>query len=118
MTGATIILLEDDDLARDLYKTALECENFQVICAHNSRNLVQLYQTWQPRLIITDLMMPDYEGMEGIFRIQQITDTPIIAISSNTGYLLLAQDLVSGVLAKPFALEELIALVKKILTLP
>jgi DNA-binding response OmpR family regulator len=118
MTGATIILLEDDDLARELYKATLECEDYLVICAHNSRNLVQLYKTWQPHLIITDLMMPDYEGMEGIFKIQEITDIPIIAISSNTEYLHLAQDLVSGVLAKPFAMPDLTDLVKKILNLP
>ncbi len=105
--STVIILLEDEELPRELYKTALECAGYQVVCAGNSRNLVQLYQQWKPSLIVTDLIMPDYEGMEGIFNIKKITDIPIIAMSINPHYLQMAEDFVSDVLAKPFSMSEL-----------
>jgi DNA-binding response OmpR family regulator len=105
--STVIILLEDEELPRELYKAALEAEGYQVVCAENSRNLVQLYQQWKPSLIITDLIMPDYEGMEGIFNIIKIADIPIIAMSINPHYLQMAEDFVSAVLAKPFSMSEL-----------
>lgn len=113
--STVIILLEDEDLPRELYKTALECEGYQVICANNSRNLVQLYQQWHPALIVTDLIMPDYEGMEGIFNIKKVTNIPIIAMSVNQHYLQMTEGFVSGTLTKPFSTTELIEKVQMVL---
>ena len=69
-----------------------------------------------PGLIITDLVMPEQEGLETIRQVRKHhPKIPIIAISgggrnSSTDYLLLARKLgAAGTLAKPFSRDELVA---------
>ena len=74
-----------------------------------------LYKKYQPVLIITDLMMPDYEGMEGIFRLRQFSDIPVIAMSVNIKFLKMSEDLVTRTLAKPFSADFLLENVWQVL---
>jgi DNA-binding response OmpR family regulator len=111
----TIILLEDDELISALIKATLEQNGFQVICAPNSKDILMLYKKYQPVLIITDLMMPDYEGMEGIFRLRQFSDIPVIAMSVNIKFLKMSEDLVTRTLAKPFSADFLLENVWQVL---
>jgi DNA-binding response OmpR family regulator len=111
----TIILLEDDELISALFKATLEHNGFQVISAPNSKDILILYQKYQPVLVITDLMMPDHEGMEGIFRLRQVSDIPVIAMSINIKFLKMSEDLVTLTLAKPFSAEFLLENVRQVL---
>ncbi len=114
-TTQPIILLEDDELISALFKATLEHNGFQVICAPNSKDILVLYQKYQPVLVITDLMMPDHEGMEGIFRLRQVSDIPVIAMSVNIKFLKMSEDLVTLTLAKPFSAEFLLENVRQVL---
>ncbi len=114
---ATIILLEDDDLVSDLYRVALEVHGFYVVCASNSKDIVKLVQQWHPVLVITDLMMPEHEGMEGIFNLSAVSDVPVIAMSSNPAWLKLAENLVTLTLRKPMCVEFLLQNVWQVLAM-
>jgi DNA-binding response OmpR family regulator len=113
--SATIILLEDDDLVSELYRVALEVHGFNVVCASNSKDIVKLILHWNPALVITDLMMPEHEGMEGIFRLTEVSEVPIIAMSSNAAWLKLAENLVTRTLLKPLCAEFLLENVWQVL---
>ncbi len=110
-----IILLEDDEFISELFKVTLEHNGFEVICAPNSKDILTLYHKHNPVLVITDLMMPDHEGMEGIFRLRKISDIPVIAISVNTKFLKMSEDLVTVTLAKPFSADFLLENIRQVL---
>lgn len=115
---STIILLEDDQLLNDLYTLSLVRAGYQVVQGVNSRDIVALAEEHQPVLIVTDLMMPDHEGMEGIFRLRKVCQAPVIAISSNPQFLKMAEPLVDATLRKPFSGDELRLLVEHVLDAP
>ncbi len=112
---ATIILLEDDDLVSELYRMALEVHGFNVVCASNSKDIVKLVQHWNPVLVITDLMMPEHEGIEGIFNLNAVCTVPVIAMSTNAAWLKLAENLVTRTLRKPLCVEFLLENVWQVL---
>ncbi len=116
MTSKTIIILEDDEPLRNFYCLSLEERGYQMIPANNSAHILELIESYRPVLIITDLVMPDHEGMEGIFTIIAHHKIPIIAISAYERYLKMAKILVAKALLKPISAAELIETVENVLS--
>ena len=104
---ATILLLEDDALLNEHYTLHLRQAGHVVVPALNSKDVLQLAADNDPDLIITDLIMPDHEGMEGIFKIRKVCAVPIVAISVNATFLKMAASLVQATLLKPVSGDEL-----------
>lgn len=115
MTRKTIILMEDDQHLREFCSLILEQEGFQVVQAENSRHIMELIAEHRPALIITDLIMPDYEGIEAIFKILGSYQLPIIAMSVNELYLSMVKSEVDATLSKPIDAQTLVATVLEIL---
>jgi len=116
MTKSTIILMEDDEDLRELYRILLEAADYSVILKNDSSNIVKFIDTHRPALVITDMVMPDSEGMEGIFQIlQDKKNTPVIAISGYPDYLRLAEPFVSACLLKPLIGSTLVDTVNRVL---
>ncbi len=82
MKNKTILFLEDDETLRNYFSVALETQGYQVIQDSNSRKITALLEKHRPALLISDLVMPEHEGIEGIFSIIDKYPIPIIAISS------------------------------------
>ena len=108
MKGQTIILLDDDAELRNYLAAVLEGDGYQVVCAANSQDLTKLVLQHQAALLITDLVMPEHEGMEGIFQVLQQHRIPIIAMSSYAQYLEVVESVVSRTLLKPLQAEQLL----------
>ncbi len=109
-------MVDDDEAIRAMLKVTLEHAGFHVICAPNSKDIVSLQRTHKPALIIMDLMMPEHEGMEGIFSLVGASTVPIIAISSSGNFLQIVEKLVAQTLTKPFSSDTLLQNVRKILS--
>lgn len=93
---------------------------YGVTVATNGREGLRSFRTEPADLVITDIVMPDQEGISTIIRLRdESPDTPIIAISgagANAHYLDLALKLgASRSLAKPFGPEALLAVVHEVL---
>lgn len=117
---SVIILLEDDPWLGELYQLHLTRAGHTVILAVNSKDIVALVQRHRPALVITDLLMPEHEGMEAIFLLLRKTAAesatlPLIAISSNPVFLEMVETLVTATLLKPFPGETLVDLVQQVL---
>lgn len=121
---AHIVMIEDDQLFRHLVVTALRVEGHEVSAAADGSEALPLWREKAPDLVITDLFMPECDGMEVIADLRRChPETPIIAISGHSGgsgvFLKVAQRLgASTTLQKPFPLGELFTTIQSILTRP
>ncbi|WP_338846555.1 response regulator [Massilia sp. W12] len=115
MAEKTIVLLDDDELLRELLHAELEAAGYIVVAAANSADLPQLLEDHNAALLISDLVMPDHEGMEGIFAVRQQFNIPIIAISSYEQYLRVVESIVTLTLKKPFTPQQLVQQVRRLL---
>jgi CheY-like chemotaxis protein len=114
------LVIDDDPDIRRLLKDTLEGGGHQVSLASNGLEGVRQFKAKRADLVITDLFMPEQEGLETIKQLRlEFPDIPIIAISGRpTGGTMLsvAQRLgATAVLHKPFLPEELLRTVEQTL---
>jgi DNA-binding NtrC family response regulator len=116
-----ILLIEDDDALSAVLAATLRDAGHVVQQAANGRDGMKLFKAAPADVIITDLIMPEQEGIETITAIRkQHPKLPIIAISGAlmhaTAYLQAAEKLgASRSLAKPFSSAQLLQLVAEVL---
>jgi CheY-like chemotaxis protein len=79
---ARILLIEDDDDVRNMLRVLLEDEGYDVVEAADGRVGIKLYKEVPADVIITDIIMPEKEGIETIMELQRdFPDSKIIAVS-------------------------------------
>ncbi len=77
-----ILLIDDDPTVQKLFSQFLTGKGYEVSQARNGRDGIQMIQQHRPHLVITDIMMPETDGLEILLHIRNTHDkTPIIAIS-------------------------------------
>ena len=82
-----ILVVEDEEGLRFLYKEELEAEGYEVLTAQNGREAIQQLEEGKPDLIILDIVMPVMDGMEALGRIVgKERKIPIILNTSYPGY--------------------------------
>ena len=120
---ARILVIDDDELVRATVKAALELAAHEVVLANNGHQGVAVVDRGGVDLVVTDIIMPEKEGIETIIELRQRDpNIKIIAISgggrtSNQIFLDVAKKFGAiDVLAKPFAPKQLLASVEKALT--
>jgi DNA-binding response OmpR family regulator len=111
---AVILLVDDDDQFRDMVKAMLERQGHEVDTAGNGIDAMKRYRARPPDLVITDLIMPDKDGLETIRELRRASPgIRIVAMSgggrsSPTTYLKMASDMGAVVvLPKPFSNQQL-----------
>jgi DNA-binding response OmpR family regulator len=117
-----ILVIDDDILVQDTIVRILERKGYQVLVAGDGARGVRMFRSEQPDLVITDIIMPEKEGLETIREIRgQRPDARIIAISGgarigNMDFLDVAGKLgASEIMSKPFDPADLVALVSRCL---
>lgn len=120
---AKILVIEDETLVSQTVEVLLMKAGHTVSTAPDGVKGLAAYQAEQPDLVITDIIMPEKEGIETIRELRAISPrVPIIAISGggrtkNFDFLRIAHRLgANEVLRKPFANDELIATINRCLT--
>lgn len=118
----TVLVIDDEELARYTLREVLEGNGFTVLEAEDGEKGIQAFHDNQVDLIITDIIMPHKEGVETIIELKrEQPDLKIIAISGggrtrNLDFLKLAGDYgADKVLAKPFTATEIMTAVKECL---
>lgn len=114
-----VLVIDDDHMTRMACKKILTKEGYDVIEADNGTAGLTLYKQHKPDIVVTDILMPEVEGLETIHNIiGEGGDVRIIAMSSggttqNMTYLKLAQHMgASCVLQKPLKPASLVEAVK------
>lgn len=96
---ATILLVEDDDLVRDMLGQMLQRSSHNVITANNGEEATEILKSSNPDIMITDLIMPKKSGITLISEVKnKHPNMEIISISGGgrldpTGYLDLSESI-------------------------
>lgn len=78
----TVLLVEDDEFVRDAFRYAFEDAGLTVRTENDGRFIRSMTGLDDVDIVVTDLIMPDVEGIEVIMAIKEKSpETPIIAIS-------------------------------------
>jgi DNA-binding NtrC family response regulator len=121
---ARVLVIEDEQQLRNLLLRALTEAGHEVIIARHGREGITLYETQPTDLVITDLVMPEQEGLETIKTLRRkFPRVKIIAMSGamqklNLDLLYIAEQFGAvRTLEKPFELGKFLDLVQEVLQL-
>ncbi len=78
----TILLVDDEEILRESISDFLEDRNYRVITAENGYVALELFKKETPDLILSDLRMPEMDGLELLEKITAISpETPFVVVS-------------------------------------
>ena len=113
--GKKILVIDDDVFVRDIVSETMGQEGAQVFTAENGQDGLRQFYATQPDLVLLDVMMPHITGWEIGRQIRQLSDVPIIMLTS----LGKEEDIVRGLdhgavdyVTKPFSPKILAARVR------
>lgn len=119
---AGILIVEDDKDLREMLKISLLKRKYTVMEASDGKEAILRFKSAVTDLVITDLIMPDEDGLKVIMKIRELKrDIKIIAISGGGkvgpgNYLNVARALgADEVLPKPFSMNEIISRIDELL---
>ena len=122
-TAGRVLVVDDDPILLDLLTKAFRADGFVTRFAHNGRQALALLQAEAFDLVVTDIIMPESEGIGTILQIKRKPRPPkVIAISGAArggrgDYLTWARHLgADEVLAKPFRMAQLIDLARRLIS--
>ena len=116
MQGKPRILVVDDEpqITRVLLRS-LTSKGYDVRIAGDGDFAMQTFQDWPPALVITDLAMPNMNGLELCRRLREKSDVPIIVLSVRGEERTKVEALDAGAddyVTKPFGMDELLARIR------
>jgi two-component system KDP operon response regulator KdpE len=113
-----ILVVDDEVQITRVLLRGLESAGYQVRSANNGRAGLESFRAWLPDLVITDLSMPGFDGLELCSRIRQLSEVPLLVLSvkEDEPTKVKAFDLgADDYVAKPFGMAELTARVRALL---
>jgi len=116
--NAHILVVDDDDMIRDLLKKYLNENNFLITTAKNANDAKKKISIVKFDLIVLDIMMPGQTGLEFTLENKNKINTPIILLTAKGQTSERIEGLETGAddyLSKPFEPKELVLRIKNIL---
>ena len=117
-----VLVIEDDVDVLETLARILAIAGYEPLLAADGREGIAVFEGQDPALVITDLFMPEREGIETIIEMRRLrADAKIIAISGGgqmgaMEYLEMAEKLgASAVMPKPFEADDLVDAVARLL---
>ena len=113
-----ILVVDDEELIRNVIREYLVMENYQVDEAGDGQEAIAKAKNTDYNLIIMDIMMPKMDGYQACKEIKKTKDVPFIMLSARSEEYdkLIGFDLgIDDYVTKPFSPKELVARVKAIL---
>lgn len=118
MNGTRIMVVDDDNNICEFLRLYLEKEEYEVSICHNGEEALAAFESFDPALILLDVMMPKLDGWQVCREIRKSSKVPIIMITAKgetfdkvLGLELGADDYI----VKPFDAKEVIARMKAVL---
>jgi two-component system, OmpR family, KDP operon response regulator KdpE len=110
-----ILLVDDEAQITRVLRTALSTQGYSLRIAANGIEGMQALHEWKPDLVITDIAMPEMNGVELCREIRTVSQVPIIVLSVRNQDHMKVEALDAGAddyVTKPFSIQELQARVR------
>lgn len=110
-----ILVVDDERPIARMLRAALQASGYAVECATDGLEGLRMFEQNRPHLVITDLAMPNMNGVELTQAIRKIADTPIVVLSVRDSDAMKIRALDEGAndyMTKPFSMPELLARVR------
>jgi two-component system, OmpR family, KDP operon response regulator KdpE len=110
-----ILVVDDEPQLTRVLRRSLIAQGYDVRIAADGEFALQTFRDWPPSLVITDLAMPNMDGLELCRRLRAISDVPIIVLSVRGEENTKVEALDSGAddyVTKPFGMDELLARIR------
>lgn len=112
MEHKNILLLEDEVKLARFIELELKYEGYNIDMCHDGREGLEMFYKKNYNLVLLDLMLPGFNGLEICRRIRKTSNVPIIMLTAKDDVMDKVAGLDSGAddyMTKPFAIEELLA---------
>ena len=116
--ATTVLVVEDEPLINQAVGDRLRAEGHVVVSAYDGPGAVAAYEEHQPDLVVLDVMLPGFDGLEVCRRIQQSRPVPVLMLTARDDEADILVGLGVGAddyLTKPFRMRELVARVAALL---
>src|SRR5947207_5303965 len=114
-TKPRILVVDDEPQITRVLLRSLTSKGYEVRIAGDGEFALQTFNDWPPSLVITDLAMPNMNGLELCRRLRTISDIPIIVLSVRGEEKTKVEALDAGAddyVTKPFGMDELLARIR------
>lgn len=110
-----ILVVDDEPQLTRVLRTGLKSRGYDVRAAADGLSGFETFSDWHPDLVITDLAMPNVDGLELCRRLRAVSQVPIIVLSAKGEEKTKVEALDLGAddfVTKPFGIDELLARVR------
>ncbi len=112
---AHILVVDDEPQITRVLRTALTAQGYDIRVANDGEMALEIMKDWSPNLIITDLSMPQLDGVQLCRRVRAVSQVPILVLSVRDQERQKIEALDAGAddyVTKPFSMNELLARVR------
>lgn len=113
-----LLIVEDDEVIARAVKQHMEGWGYEAVCVKNFKDVLQIFVTEKPQLVLMDISLPFYNGYHWCDEIRKISKVPVIFISSASDNMNIVMAVNMGgddFIAKPFDLNVLQAKIQAML---
>ena len=110
-----ILIVDDEPQIARVLRTGLKTHGYEVRVAADGVSALETFGDWHPDLVVTDLAMPNMDGLDLCRRLRAISQLPIIVLSVRGEEKTKVEALDAGAddyVTKPFGMDELLARVR------
>ncbi len=115
----TILVIDDDVEMRDVLFDLLSLDGYEVLLAADGSSGIERYRNSLPELVITDLKMPNVDGIEVLEELKnEFPETPIMVITGVSDVSVIEEAIehaADRILKKPFGVDELLTAIDELL---
>ena len=110
-----ILVVDDEPQITRVLRTALTAQGYEIRVANDGEMALEIMKDWSPNLIITDLSMPQLDGVQLCRRVRAVSQVPIrvLSVRDQERQKIVALDAgADDYVTKPFSMNELLARVR------
>lgn len=114
-----ILIVDDEPQIARVLKISLAARGYNIRVASNGLSALEIFDEWRPDLVITDLSMPNMDGLKLCRKIRAESKIPVIVLSAESKKHVKFEALDAGAddyLTKPFEINELLERIRALLS--
>jgi two-component system KDP operon response regulator KdpE len=110
-----ILVVDDEAQIIRVIKRILAAHHYEIHTAADGKSAFEIFKDWKPDLIVTDLQMPNMDGLKLCRKLRDLSKVPIIVLSVRNEEKTIVEALDAGAddyVTKPFGTNELLARIR------